>query len=48
MGTIDIATVFYLLQLLQPVVNGVGNFFGGALQLLFLGLDLGTFWLGFL
>lgn len=48
MGNIDIATVFYLLQLLQPVLNGAGNLLGGALQFVFLALDLGSFWLGFL
>ena len=48
MGGLDLATLFYLLQLLQPVFGGVSSIFGAGLQLLFLGLDLGTFFLGFL
>ena len=48
MGSVDLATLFYLLQLLQPIFGGVSSIFGVGLQLLFLGLDLGTFFLGFL
>ena len=44
----DLATLFYLLQLLQPIFGGVSSAVGVLLQLLFLGLDLGTFFLGFL
>ncbi|NUM54786.1 MAG: hypothetical protein HUU46_14165 [Candidatus Hydrogenedentes bacterium] len=46
--SIDLATLFFLLQLLQPVFGGVTSIVGVALQLLFLGLDLGTYFLGFL
>lgn len=44
----DLATLFYLLQLLQPIFGGVSSVVGVGLQLLFLGLDLGSFFLGFL
>ena len=47
MGELDLATLFYLLQLLQPIFGGVSSFFGAGLQLLFLGLDLGTYFIGF-
>lgn len=45
---IDLATLFYLLQLVQPIFGGISSVFGAGLQLLFLALDLGTFFLGFL
>jgi len=44
----DLATLFYLLQLLQPIFGGISSAFGVVLQLLFLGFDLGSFFLGFL
>lgn len=47
MGTIDIYTLIYLLQLLQPIFGGIGTGVGVVLQLVFLLLDLGTFFLGF-
>ena len=46
-GTIDIFTLIYLLQLLQPIFGGIGTGVGVVLQLVFLLLDLGTFFLGF-
>lgn len=48
MGSIDLATLFYLLQLVQPIFGGVSSIFGVGVQLLFLALDLGTFFIGFL
>ena len=44
----DLATLFYLLQLLQPIFGGISSVFGVGLQLLFLGMDLGTYFIGFL
>jgi len=44
----DLTSLFYLLQLLQPVFGGVSSAVGVVLQLLFLAFDLGTFFLGFL
>lgn len=47
MGTFDIFTLLYLLQLLQPLVGGVGTGISVGLQLVFLLLDLGSFFIGF-
>ena len=47
-GTLDIYTLIYLLQLLQPVFGGIGTGVGVLLQGFFLLLDLGTFFLGFI
>lgn len=47
-SAIDLATLFYFLQLLGPIFSGLGSFLGIGLQLLFLGFDLGTFFLGFI
>ncbi len=47
MGELDLATLFYLLQLVQPIFGGISSIFGAGLQLLFLGLDLGTYFIGF-
>lgn len=46
-GTMDIYTLIYLLQLFQPILGGIGTGVGVVLQLVFLLLDLGTFFLGF-
>jgi hypothetical protein len=47
MGELDLATLFYLLQLVQPIFGGISSIFGAGLELLFLGLDLGTYFIGF-
>ncbi|GMW02428.1 MAG: hypothetical protein AMXMBFR84_35640 [Candidatus Hydrogenedentota bacterium] len=40
--------LFILIQVIQPILSFLGGAFGQVLQLLFLGLDLGTFLFGFL
>lgn len=47
MGDFDLASLIFLLQSLQPIFGGIGSFFGALFQFLFLGFDLGTFFLGF-
>ena len=44
---IDPATILFYLQALQPVFDFFSSFSGIFLQLLFLGFDLGSFFLGF-
>ena len=48
MQNFDPATLLYVLQFLEPVLNFFGNFAGVFMQLLFLGLDLGSLFLGFI
>ena len=48
MQNFDPATLLYVLQFLEPVLNFVSSFAGIFLQLLFLGLDFGSFFLGFI
>ncbi|MBX7258467.1 MAG: hypothetical protein K1Y02_19040 [Candidatus Hydrogenedentes bacterium] len=48
MGDFDLASLIYLLQSLQPIFGGIGSIFGALFQFLFLGFDLGTFFLGFI
>jgi hypothetical protein len=45
---IDPATLLFYLQLLEPVLSFLTSFSGVFLQLLFLGLDFGSFFLGFI
>lgn len=45
---IDPAVILYYLQALDPILTFVSTFVGVALQLLFLGLDFGSFFLGFI
>lgn len=47
MGT-DPAVLLYYLQLLEPVFSFFTSFSGVILQLFFLGLDFGSFFLGFI
>lgn len=44
----DPATILFYLQLLEPVFSFFSSFSGIFLQLLFLGLDFGSFFLGFI
>jgi len=46
--TLDLATILYFLQLLEPAVSFLTSFSGIFLQLLFLGLDFGSFFIGFI
>jgi len=45
---IDPATLLFYLQLLEPVLSFLTSFSGVFLQLLFLWLDFGSFFLGFI
>ena len=45
---IDPATILYFLQALDPVFSFLSTFAGIAIQLLFLGLDFGSFFIGFI
>lgn len=46
--SIDPATILYFLQALDPVFSFLSTVVGIGVQLLFLGLDFGSFFLGFI
>jgi hypothetical protein len=48
MGTINLENIFLFLSAIQPILNTVLGFVSQGLQFLFLFLDFGTFFLGFI
>ena len=48
MGGITAESLFLFYQLVEPILGGITGAVGLLLQFVFLGLDLGTFLLGFL
>lgn len=48
MGGFSLDSLFLFFAAIQPILNIVTGFFSQGLQFLFLFLDLGTFFLGFI